>query len=249
VISLGLEPHTTYNFFQLLAAALIAGVFFFALRKELSFIQRLWLVLSMAALARPISELTSLYAAQSQGRSYTGALIAQILGIWIFSFFAKFSFEVKTKIWNVFALVSGIAYALLRVGCHFRGCCWGKLCPFEWAIYYNNPSVVTPWLQLPLHPVQLYSAIHGVLMSVVVALYLKKQNRGSAMGVFLFTLGAGRLFTDSFRGDASYYEQSLLGFEPNSVLSSLTMATGLFLLVKANHRIQQSKGANLPKQG
>lgn len=231
MISLGLEPHATYNFFQAFGALILGGTFFYGLRRDFTLKERLLLILSLTFLIRPFAEMASLFAAQSQGRSYTGALLAQIVGLGIFLKFAHPPVRVKTKVWNLFAVVSGVVYALLRVGCYFRGCCWGDICPFPWATYYDRPDVITPWLYLPLHPVQLYSAVHGLIVAALVAWYVKKRKDHNALGLFLLLFGGGRLVTDIFRADAKFYEQSLWGFEPNTMLSWLLMAIGVLLLV------------------
>lgn len=232
VISSSFTPQTTYNFFQFAAAATLCVAMFFGLKNALPFKQRLLLVLSAIVLIKPFAELTTQIVAHSQGQSYSGALVAQILGIWIFLKLSRTPHDVRRRVWNVFSIFAGFVYAILRVGCHFRGCCWGKICGFPWAHYYRTTDVVTPWVFLPLHPVQLYSALHGVLISLLVIWYLKKFPERNALAIFLILMGGGRLVTDIFRADAAFYNQSLFGFEPNTLLSVGFITVGLLLTLK-----------------
>jgi prolipoprotein diacylglyceryltransferase len=234
VISPALEPHSTYNFFQVLAGLLLGAGLLITLRHDLEWKRRLLLLVSMSIVARPGAEFFSLFFADMQGRNYTGALFSQVLGILLFLKIMRIPRDVQQRVWKWFAIFSGAAYALLRTGCFFRGCCWGTLCPFPWAVYYNREDVVTPWLALPLHPVQLYSAIHGILISLGVWIYLRARPDGSPMGLFFLLLGTGRLVTDQYRADAHYYEQSLLGFEPNTVLAAATALLGAGLLIRSH---------------
>lgn len=201
---------------------------------DLRLSQRALLVLFSFALVTPMAQFTTLAVAQSEGQNYTGALIAQILGIYAFTKVFGTSAELNRKIWNRFALLSGISYALLRIGCHFRGCCWGGFCALPWAIYYENTSVVTPHLFLPLHPVQLYSALHGVLTFASIRFYLKRHPQKNMLGFYLVLLGAGRLITDQFRDDARFYGHTLWGHEPNIWLALGLVATGLLIANRSN---------------
>lgn len=231
MIQIPFSPQATYNFCKTLAGLVLFGTFLFNLRRELSLKRRIILLLFIFCGIVPVAQFTSRFFADSQGQSYTGALVAQILGIFCFEKIFRPSRSTSLKIWNLLAVVSGLVYAILRVGCHFRGCCWGKICGFDWAIYYRDPSVVTPQLFLPLHPVQLYSAIHGLIVALITWAYSKRFPRQNALGIFLFLMGTGRLFTDQFRADATFYEQSLLGLEPNTVLCLGLSLAGLILMV------------------
>lgn len=213
---------------------------FYFLRENFSLKQRILLLLaSTLGVSFVATNISGLASGGAEGQSYFGALAAQILGTALFLKFAQASVIQRAQTWKVFSLVSGLVYALLRVGCHFRGCCWGRICPYSWAKYYKSAEVTTPWLFLPLHPVQLYSAIHGVLCTILVALYLRSAQGKSqqlkspeqSLGIFLALMGGGRLVTDVFRADAAFYKQDWWGFYPNTVISVVAVAAGLSLIL------------------
>jgi len=242
-----MNPSTLYTLFQSLASAFFCVGLFYFLREIFSLKKRILLLLaSTLGVSFIATNVSGLASGGAEGQSYFGALAAQILGIGLFLKFVKASAFERAQTWKVFSLVSGLVYALLRVGCHFRGCCWGRICPYSWAKYYKSAEVVTPWLFLPLHPVQLYSAIHGVLCTTALALYLRSSHAKSqqlkspaqSLGIFLVLMGGGRLATDYFRADAAFYKQSWWGFYPNTLISVVAVTIGLSIILSGPSSIR-----------
>jgi len=239
------HPSSIYTFFQSLAAALYVGGMLYFLRNNFSLIKRVALIAASAALVTPFASGISSLAGTSEGQSYFGALGAQIMGLVVFLKLSRSSASDRARVWKIFSILSGGIYALLRIGCHFRGCCWGRICPYAWATFYRSQDVVTPWLFLPLHPVQLYSAIHGVVLSFVVARYMRgpglryeSVNPAHALGVFLILMGAGRLITDIFRADAAFYKQSWMGLYPNTVIAIAVLLSGAAIFLRSRQLLK-----------
>jgi prolipoprotein diacylglyceryltransferase len=232
-----------YSFFQTLGALTFALGMLYFLRHYFSLKARVGLLLASSVLVNLFAEGISSLAGGFDGKSYFGALSAQILGLAVFMRLSKTNPVARARVWSLFGILSGLVYALLRIGCHFRGCCWGRICPYPWATFYKTTDVVTPWLFLPLHPAQLYSALHGLIVAVFVAWHMRSaglrsssRNPEHALGFFLILMGLGRLITDYFRADAAFYKQSWLGADPNTILASLAALGGAAILLRSRQR-------------
>jgi prolipoprotein diacylglyceryltransferase len=232
-----------YSFFQTLGALTFALGLLYFLRHYFSLKARIGLLLASSVLVNLFAETVSTLAGGFEGKSYFGALSAQILGLAVFMKIIKTDAVSRARVWSIFGVLSGLVYALLRIGCHFRGCCWGRICPYPWATFYKSTDVVTPWLFLPLHPAQLYSAFHGLMVAVFVGWHMRRSgqrlsalNPEHGLGVFLVLIGLGRLVTDYFRADAAFYKQSWLGVDPNTLLASLAALGGALILSRSRRR-------------
>ncbi len=245
------HPSSLYDLAQVFAGLIYSLGMYGLLRSHLSPVRITVLLASSLLLVVPFATQLSLRASGEDGRSYYGALLAQLVGIALYLRITRSPALLRTRIWNAFALVSGLVYAALRLGCHFRGCCWGRICPYPWATVYRSEAVVTPWLFLPLHPVQLYSVLHGLLTTAVLALYLRQRGLSQSqssptrgVGLFLILMGLGRLGTDLFRADAAFFQQAWGPFYPNTVLSVGVAVLGLVLFGRRRKQIPISENSS-----
>jgi len=93
-----------------------------------------------------------------------------------------------------------IALATVRIGCFLNGCCCGQSCDFPWAVRF--PAGSDAWsqqvfdrliqpsdpLSMPVHPLQIYLAIVGLLIGVTgIARIRSRQFNGE---VFLYCVAA-----------------------------------------------------------
>ncbi|NNE69339.1 MAG: hypothetical protein HKN29_03120 [Rhodothermales bacterium] len=97
-----------------------------------------------------------------------------------------------------------LAYLVGRIGCLTYGCCFGAETHGECYIAYTNPEAKANRLGarpgVHRHPVQLYSAAHGILMVLVAnAVAAGPVPAGTVTAISLVFLGIGRTFTESFR--------------------------------------------------
>ena len=87
-----------------------------------------------------------------------------------------------------------------RLGCFLNGCCYGDACQLPWAVSFPKNS--PPWqhhefLQLiprdalwslPVHPTQIYSAIDGLVLLLLLSAYYPLRRRdGEVMGLLMLT--------------------------------------------------------------
>ncbi len=110
------------------------------------------------------------------------------------------------------ALAIGIAFG--RVGCFLNGCCYGDLCHLPWAVTF--PAKSSPWFHqldlglitdaarrsLPVHPTQLYSALDGLVLFLLLSAYYPFRKRdGEVMALLMVTYPVTRFLIECLRSD------------------------------------------------
>ena len=87
-----------------------------------------------------------------------------------------------------FAPTVGIGIAIARLGCFLHGCCFGALCSWPWGVTFPRDTYIHQYhvdlgllsagaaRTLPVHPLQLYFAGAGLLITIV-ALWLRARKR------------------------------------------------------------------------
>jgi phosphatidylglycerol:prolipoprotein diacylglycerol transferase len=110
------------------------------------------------------------------------------------------------------ALAIGIAFG--RIGCFLNGCCYGDLCHLPWAVTFPQGS--PPWAHhvdlgliprastrsLPIHPTQIYSAIDGLMLLMLLTAYYPLRRRdGEVMALLMVTYPVTRFLIERLRND------------------------------------------------
>ena len=98
-----------------------------------------------------------------------------------------------------------LGQAIGRLGCFSAGCCYGTACGLPWAVTFTDPNARffsgTP-LEMPLHPVQLYTFLANFLvMGVLLAFRRHRRFPGQVSGLYFILEGVGRMVTETWRGD------------------------------------------------
>jgi phosphatidylglycerol---prolipoprotein diacylglyceryl transferase len=105
-----------------------------------------------------------------------------------------------------------LGYAIGRIGCFLNGDDYGTLTQVRWAVVYPpgteayQAHLERGWISpgaawsLPVHPVQLYAALLGLLLFVVLVTVPAKR-RGARLSTYLIVYGLGRFFMEYLRGD------------------------------------------------
>lgn len=192
-----------------------------------------------AALEKPelFNDLEALFT-RLDGMTFNGSLLFGVL--FYFTFIKILRFSQPHKMWDLLALVWPLTYAIMRVGCFSNGCCWGKISAVPWSVTYTQ-STVMPWLHLPVHPVQLYDSIAGliVFMTIFCLVYFGKKISGHALPLSLMLYAAFRFFTEQYRGDSFrglYFHQ---GLSTSQIVSIAILLTGigfyLYRSIKRNY--------------
>jgi len=98
-----------------------------------------------------------------------------------------------------------LGQAVGRLGCFSAGCCYGTACGLPWAVTFTDPTARsfsgTP-LDLPLHPVQLYTFLANLLvMALLLGFRRRRRFAGQISACYFILEGAGRILTEHWRGD------------------------------------------------
>ena len=92
------------------------------------------------------------------GRTLVGGLIGGAMG----AILTKKILGIKEKRGNYFAPAIAMGVAIGRLGCFFRGCCFGKPTNLPWGVNFGD--------NIPRHPTQLYESLFMLVMFI----YLEK---------------------------------------------------------------------------
>ena len=130
--------------------------------------------------------------------------------------------------------ITGIGIAIARLGCFLNGCCFGSICRWPWCLSFPRSSFIYDFharlgllpaaaaRTLPVHPLQLYFAGLGLLVTAV-ALWLHPRRRYEGevalVGLALYSAGAAAL--ELFRAD---FRQVYWGPLPQLEWVALAMA-------------------------
>lgn len=136
------------------------------------------------------------------------------------------------------ALTPSVALGTMfgRVGCYLNGCCYGKPTDLAWGVTYPPDSF--PGLefgQVPIHPSQLYFALAGLLLFVVLWLIRKRVTvPGHLFWIFVALFGATRVFLDFTRAyeDGAKLTLGALVLTESQVMSLVLALFALLMIVR-----------------
>ena len=211
---LGLDPQTFMDFgIAIIVSALIGA-------------KLLLFILDFEHFTRNPADLLSL--ARSGGVFYGGLVLAVLVGIW-------FVRKHRLPVWTTGDLAApGIAlgYAVGRMGCFFAGCCWGAQTSVPWAITFTDPvanEVVGTPLNVPLHPTQIYEAISGLAIFVLILAFERKGRpfAGRTFWGYILLYGVSRFVIEYFRGDPRGFNA---GFSTSQWISLVLVPLSLVML-------------------
>jgi len=163
---------------------------------------------------------------QLRNFSLHGGLLAVLVLWWLFS---RRWHLLLSSITDPLVSHAGVAIAIMRLGCFFNGCCYGKPSDLPWGMVFplaeNNPvihlvgiNVMSAFLGASAtlrHPTQLYEMAVALLASFTAAVVLHAGQKGQklpglATAVFGLVFSAGRLLVFFFRDFPSATEISNL---------------------------------------
>jgi phosphatidylglycerol:prolipoprotein diacylglycerol transferase len=168
-------------------------------------------------------EVFSLATLQAGGVFYGGLLGALAMAAW---YTRKMQLP-ALRTADVFAPGIALGHAIGRLGCFSAGCCYGVPSHLPWALRFTNPaSQVRPeWLNVPLHPTQLYESFAEFLIfGILIARIRRPHATGSIIALYLMLYSTARFVVEFFR----FHEQGNLWDGPLDTSQWLSIA--LFLL-------------------
>lgn len=142
---------------------------------------------------------------------------------------------------DVVAPSLAIGVALGRFGCFLNGCCYGDLCDLPVGVAF--PIHSPPWKaqatlgligsdahwSLPVHPTQLYSALDGLILLLLLTAYFPLRRRdGEVMALLMVTYPVSRFLIEHLRNDEGAI---FAGMTISQNISVLLLACGLLFWV------------------
>ena len=133
------------------------------------------------------------------------------------------------------SLAVGIAFG--RLGCFLNGCCYGDICQLPWAVTFPKGS--SPWSHhvdlglistdahrsLPVHPTQLYSALDGlILLLLLTAYYPLRRRDGEVMALMMVAYPVTRFLIERLRSDEP---GMVFGLTISQAISAVVFVAGL----------------------
>jgi phosphatidylglycerol---prolipoprotein diacylglyceryl transferase len=132
------------------------------------------------------------------GMVFSGGLISVLL---VLGWYVKHNRLSFWKIGDLWAPSAAIGQGIGYLGCFLAGCYYGKPTEVKWGVIFTHPNSLAP-LGIPLHPTQIYGALSGFIIFIVL-LYLraKKRFEGQILIWFLILHSTAQLLLERFRGD------------------------------------------------
>ena len=183
---------------------------------------------------RDIHNLLEAFQYWKGGIVYYGGIVGGAVGFFAYRWFYPFPMRPYID-----AIAPSIALGTFfgRLGCFLNGCCYGDQCQLPWAIAFPAESAAW-WHQvkagllsegashsLPVHPTQLYSALDGlVLLVLLTAFYPLRRRDGEVMGLLAITYPITRFLIEYLRNDEGAF---FAGLTISQNISVLLLAGGL----------------------
>lgn len=197
-----------------------------------------------------ISHLWEIIALWKGGLVFYGGFIGGTIGVGIY---------VRYKgipVWKFLdASTPSIALGLFftRIGCFLNGCCYGRPAQVPWAVRFPRGSnafydEIEKGLiasssdgSLPLHPVQLYESLEGLILFLFFYLYVRKRKSFDGQSFWSFTLAYSvlRYINEIFRGDdiRGYLWAPYLSTSQFVGLIMLPLSLGMLTYLKSHRAV------------
>ncbi len=164
-----------------------------------------------------------------------GGAIGALAGLVVYRAFVRFPM-LATLDAMAPSLALGLAFG--RIGCFLNGCCYGQICkvpglgvafppdspPWRAEVFQNLIPRDAP-ASLPLHPVQIYSALDAVMiLFLLLAYYPLRRRDGEVFGLLLLAYPPTRFLLELLRDDEA---PMFSGFTVAQVASLIVFGLGL----------------------
>lgn len=163
------------------------------------------------------------------GRTITGGLIGGTLGV----MYIKYRLGIKEKKGNLFAPAIALGFAIGRIGCLLRGCCFGTPTDLFVGIDFGD--------SINRHPTQLYETSYFTAFFIFSILRVRTAAPGQLFNLLINTYFIFRFFEEFIR----YNETLYFGL---SFYQYISLAAIIFINVKSYLEQKPHYGRLLPGQ-
>ncbi len=149
-----------------------------------------------------------------------------------------------------------------RIGCFLNGCCYGDACQLPWAVSFPKNS--PPWQHhaflkliprdalwsLPIHPTQIYAAVDGLVLLLLLSAYYPLRRRdGEVMGLLMITYPITRFLVEFLRNDeGAFFAGMTISQNISVALFSAGLIFWTWLLKQPKELYRDQPVADLPKK-
>jgi phosphatidylglycerol:prolipoprotein diacylglycerol transferase len=149
-----------------------------------------------------------------------------------------------------------------RLGCFLNGCCYGRTSELPWAVSFPKPS--PPWLHhralgmipadalwsLAIHPTQIYSAIDGLVLLLLLSAFFPLRRRdGEVIALLMVAYPITRFLIEFLRSDEGAFFAGLTISQNISVVFLLAGLAFWAWLSKQPAQLYRDHGAaNEPRR-
>lgn len=127
------------------------------------------------------------------GKTILCGLAGGYLGVEV----AKWSFDIKQRTGDSFAVPVAASVAVGRLGCFHAECCYGTPTSLPWGVVFGKID------SLPRHPTQIYESLFHFGMAIVLAWMIhRRMCTGQLIKLYIIVYAFYRLITESIRPEA-----------------------------------------------
>ncbi len=147
----------------------------------------------------------------SGGNIFYGCILGGLIGSLLYWWRRPFPFWPMA---DAVAPALAVGITLGRLGCFLHGCCFGEVTDVPWGQHFPAGShawddqvergilPVAAQVSLPVHPTQLYAALAGLCILVVLNWYYPRRKRdGEVMALLMVSYALTRWLIESLRAD------------------------------------------------
>ncbi len=211
-ILLKLGPLTVYSYGMMVALAFLAGIFLSTyLAKKNGIIPERIFDLAIIVLVSSIIGARAFYVLEfwtdftanpisafyitEGGMVFFGGVAFAIIAILIWSRINKIP---ALKLLDAIAPATALGYAIGRIGCFLRGCCYGVETGLPWGVKFPDVCGVR-------HPTQIYASLAGLLiMAILIFMFSKKKFDGQIFSSGLMLYSIYRFLIEFIRVNQKY---------------------------------------------
>lgn len=134
-----------------------------------------------------------------EGLVWFGGLFGAVAGVVVVTLVSK---QRLAAIMDSGAIAVSIGYAVGRIGCLLRGCCYGTETDLPWGMSFPQGVPPTPE-GIHVHPTQLYSIIDGLIIFALLAWVIgpRFKREGPLMFVYAILAGVERFAIEFIRAN------------------------------------------------
>ncbi|MBI4197470.1 MAG: prolipoprotein diacylglyceryl transferase [Deltaproteobacteria bacterium] len=131
-----------------------------------------------------------------------GGFLTIGLSFWIYFRIRKLA---PLPYFDILCVAAPIIKFFLRLACLLIGCCYGRPTDLPWGITFHDPASTAHYFMgaIPLHPTQIYSMIHSVLLFLFINwFYRRRKFDGQTTCLLAIFWSLPRMVVEFFRADS-----------------------------------------------